>query len=228
MSDVTCTSCNIETVEEVPTAVVYYAITGIELTKDELETLSKDHPVSTWQDGSHGDYTVMTVDRPVSYETSKVFDGTVEQAQEAGWQENEFGFVCPSCAGDDFTTEDGSAAGAGTDELLDAIVAVRKRQVSLAEGILETARDDEGFLPEVVVGGVLAVSEPDRKAVRDSIFSQLQTKQAIARAAVLGHSETKPSAEDWPAWNEQLIALEGYREGIKDDLETIKAELEDL
>lgn len=33
----------------------------------------------------------------------KVFDGTIVQAKRAGWVENEFGLVCPQCAGTDIS-----------------------------------------------------------------------------------------------------------------------------
>ena len=35
------------------------------------------------------------------------FDGTAEEAADAGWCENEFGWVCPECADLDLGCEDG-------------------------------------------------------------------------------------------------------------------------
>ena len=48
-----------------------------------------------------------------------LFDGTPEEAEAAGWVENEFGFVCPECADFDSAHElDGTVIDPLTDNLV--------------------------------------------------------------------------------------------------------------
>ena len=97
MSDVTCTSCVVEVLEERHTGVVQ------DKEGNDLWLFSPGDPFENAHDET---VFVKYETREVPVKKDKVFDGTPMQAEEAGWCENEFGWVCPTCSGNDYTTAD--------------------------------------------------------------------------------------------------------------------------
>ncbi len=51
----------------------------------------------------------------------KSFDGTEEQAEAAGWVQNEFGWCCVECQGTAHETEEGTAGLAGLEEFMNEV-----------------------------------------------------------------------------------------------------------
>lgn len=138
MSDIICTSCNI-TVEVPRDVALFYQgdsdkpselrfvpelrATGYEpsgkdpyflvLEEDQLTELAQSAEA-----GRFPGYSVRIERRDVPTTASKTFDGTPEQAEAEGWQENEFGWVCPPCADTAYQAEDGSNTGYGDADIL--------------------------------------------------------------------------------------------------------------
>jgi len=89
--------------------VVFF--TGLEISlEDLLDTAEKVHKMDRYETTQAFLHTsrhprlfgfeFKDVEREVMVDAEKLFDGTEEQALKAGWQENEFGFVCVTCAGE--------------------------------------------------------------------------------------------------------------------------------
>jgi uncharacterized protein (UPF0147 family) len=107
MSEIICSACTVETTEDVSTVAVFKngtEITPAEFLKDATskgvhpaEAMSALNTMSS-HPGLPG-YRFKSVIRAVEVQYDKRFDGNAEQAIDAGWQENEFGMVCPGCAG---------------------------------------------------------------------------------------------------------------------------------
>lgn len=106
---VVCTSCNVLVPQMQARRAVFF--TGLEVGVEEfLDTAERVHKVNRWEatqallhQNRHPrllGYEFKDVEAEVMVNAEKVFDGTEEQALAAGWQENEFGFVCTTCAGE--------------------------------------------------------------------------------------------------------------------------------
>lgn len=116
MNDIICTSCNIEIPKIQNVTIFKDAESGLELNLKEIaEHLKKP------RDG----VIELVEEQEVLVATAKVFDGTVDQAETEGWQQNEFGWVCPPCCGTEYKSEDSSCGFENTNELIQAAVKMK-------------------------------------------------------------------------------------------------------
>ena len=126
MSKIICTSCTVKTDKIVKALVIRDKETGKEVLPDGhhidvtggkltlVQRVSKVHinpethkKTITWDSQNNPKYEVKEEPRIVQEQQDKVFSGTKYQAEQAGWVENEFGWVCPECSGN--LPEEGSS-----------------------------------------------------------------------------------------------------------------------
>ena len=118
MSKIICTSCTVKTNKTVKALVIRdledkevplpdgHHIEGIgdklvlvQRISKVLMNLGTHQKTITWESVPNHNYTIKEETRVVPEEQDKVFSGTKHQAKQAGWVENEFGWVCPECSG---------------------------------------------------------------------------------------------------------------------------------
>lgn len=145
---VVCTSCNVLVPQKTWVRVVLF--TGLEIgLEDFLDTAEKVHKMSKFEAqqafltlSRHPrllGYEFKEVEKELMVEADKVFDGTEEQALEAGWQENEFGFVCTTCAGEQFDDPEGERQLGADDPLIKAALGMALVKATPAGEVLTPA-----------------------------------------------------------------------------------------
>jgi hypothetical protein len=118
----TCSSCSITVEEDQLVEVVYDTETGEEVAEFFTEL----------------GLTFIRNGQPVQFQIPKVFDGTLEDAIAAGWEENEFGLCCPACKETAYTTAEASSSGRDLEENPLVAVAVAAK---LAEARAEAEKE---------------------------------------------------------------------------------------
>lgn len=95
MSDIACTACTITTEREAVLQIVYHRPTGATLTAP--EGLRPEAFARLVAEGKWAELGVREEPTIVNLQAPKAFEGTLEEAQAAGWEEQEHGLVCPEC-----------------------------------------------------------------------------------------------------------------------------------
>jgi hypothetical protein len=129
----TCSSCSITVEEDQLVEVVYDTETG-----EEVAEFFTELGLTFIRNGQHDGRALRTEVRPVQFQIPKVFDGTLEDAIAAGWEENEFGLCCPACKETAYTTAEASSSGRDLEENPLVAVAVAAK---LAEARAEAEKE---------------------------------------------------------------------------------------
>lgn len=151
MSDVVCSSCSISSDLEVPQFYATYRGTSDIVPEGEIRDACIESGVSPTTlalfaaEGvdihpklPHYELHCRQVTVPVAQD--KVFDGTEDEAEAAGWVQNEFGWVCTDCVGVEHHGSN-SATERGQDEAVDLVLATLLKEKAKKEE--EKAKKEE-------------------------------------------------------------------------------------